>query len=108
MRSTKSLTIPLALAVSMSAAACDRTPAQDASVDSAASDSTVADSGELPCEPILDMTADVQPTYRCRDGRTCSPVRPEQADGGVYQVCPGTNGCATLVMYNGQSMVGFC
>jgi hypothetical protein len=50
----------------------------------------------------------VQPTFRCRDGRTCSEVRPEQGDGGVYQICPGTNGCALLVMSNGQSMVGFC
>jgi hypothetical protein len=49
-------------------------------------------------------------TYQCRDGRSCGAPNPSQAtvDGGVYQICPGTNECATLVTYSGQSSVGFC
>jgi hypothetical protein len=65
-------------------------------------------SPEVACEPVLDTTAAVQPTFKCRDGRACSDVRPEMGDGGVYQICPGTNGCATLVMSNGTSMQGYC
>lgn len=102
------LTIPLALTVVVAVAGCGRVENPDAAVDVAASDANVMIDGEIPCEPVLDLAAAVQPTFKCRDGRMCSDVRPEQGDGGVYQVCPGTNGCATLVMSTGQSMVGFC
>jgi hypothetical protein len=87
-RVVRALVVPAALSVATMALGCSGT--------------------EAACEPVLDTTASVQPTYKCRDGRTCSDVRPAQADGGVYQVCPGTNGCATLVMSNGASMQGFC
>ena len=107
MHARRKLTIPLVLAVSVSAVGCGRIESPDAGPDVASTDSGT-DSGERACEPVLDLAAAVQPTYRCRDGRACSDVRPEQSDGGVYQVCPGTDGCATLVMSNGQSMVGFC
>lgn len=100
------LRIPAVLAVATSVAACSQPPTPNES--DASTDVANDLPAEQPCEPVLDMAAAIQPTYRCRDGRTCSDVRPEQADGGVYQVCPGTGGCATLVMSNGQSMVGFC
>jgi len=48
-------------------------------------------------------------TYACKEGGTCSSPNPAGIDGGApYQVCPGPNECATLVAYDGSSMVGFC
>jgi hypothetical protein len=47
-------------------------------------------------------------TYECKDGRSCNPPESSGVDGGIYQVCPGQNGCATLVSYDGTSMSGFC
>jgi hypothetical protein len=102
---TRALVIPALLGVVVTAAACAPRPPTPSS-DDGSTDGSV--NPETPCEPVLDTTAAVQPTYRCRDGRMCSDVRPEQGDGGVYQVCPGTNGCATLVMSNGRSEIGYC
>ncbi len=99
-----SLTIPLLLTVAVSVAGCGRVEGADASTDS----NVMPLDGELVCVPVPDPAAAIQPSFRCRDGRMCSDVRPEQGDGGVYQICPGTNGCATLVMSTGTSMVGFC
>ncbi len=47
-------------------------------------------------------------TYECTDGRTCDPPHPSEIDAGVYQICPGPMECATLVTYDGGSMLGFC
>jgi hypothetical protein len=55
--------------------------------------------------PVPDASV---PTYQCSDGRTCGLPDPSQEDGGIYQICPGPNECATLVVYDGGSTIGFC
>jgi hypothetical protein len=61
------------------------------------------------CEVVAVPDAAV-PRYQCRDGRTCSAPDPNQAmvDGGIYQICPGPNGCATLVTSTGQTSINLC
>ena len=61
------------------------------------------------CEPVKAPSASVV-TYQCRDGRTCGDPRlePDGGPGDPYQICPGTNGCATLVKVDGTSMGGYC
>ena len=41
-------------------------------------------------------------------GRTCEMPEPNAIDGGIYQICPGTTDCATLVTYDGHASLGFC
>ncbi len=62
-----------------------------------------------PCN-LVPVPAAAVVTFQCSDGRTCSAPRFEE-DGGayeVYQICPGINGCATLVAADGTSMAGYC
>jgi hypothetical protein len=48
-------------------------------------------------------------TYTCEEGGSCTAPNAAGIDGGApYQICPGPNGCATLVAYDGSSMIGFC
>jgi hypothetical protein len=60
-----------------------------------------------PCDPVRVMDAGVV-TYQCRDGRTCDAPQPDAADGGVYQLCPGSGDCLTLVTTDGQASPGYC
>jgi hypothetical protein len=59
------------------------------------------------CE-VVPVPKAAEVTYQCSDGRTCSAPRPDEKDGGVYQVCPGHDGCSTLVAFDGTSTIGFC
>lgn len=78
---------------------------------------TLASCGPTPpktCVPEKVATASVV-TYQCTDGRTCGPARTmTNPDGGAdlpadpYQLCPGENGCALLVSYDGASKMGYC
>jgi hypothetical protein len=114
-RSRTRLVIPAALVVTV--IACSPTPTQndkthDGGGGSIGTGGSVGTGGSAgtggACQPVPLADAGVL-TYECKDGRMCGAPDPTAIDaGGVYQVCPGTGDCATLVSYDGGSMSGYC